>query len=176
MFLDLNKIEPGGTEFDTDLRLDPVQGPGKERYPVSGVHVRGRVVPREGAADFEAHLRARVDVPCSRCLVAVPWDIAGDVHLRLVREMPEPSGSEIGVEDEDAELFRVAEGRLVLEEVVQEQIYLELPLKPICSEECKGLCPECGADRNTTRCDCSEHVIDSRLAPLLELKKDPKVH
>lgn len=176
MFIDLNKIEPEGTVFDTDLGLDAVHGPGEERYPVSGAHIRGRVVPRQGGADFEAHVRARVDVPCSRCLAAVGWDLDGDVRLRLVREMPEPEGSEIGVEEEDAELFRVVDGRLELDEVVREQIHLQLPWKPICSEDCKGLCPECGADRNTTKCDCSERMIDPRLAPLLELKKDPKVH
>lgn len=176
MFIDLNKIEPDGAVFDTDLRLDSVQGPGEERYPVSGVHIRGRVVPRPGGADLEARARARVEVPCSRCLAPVGWEMDGDFRLRLVHEMPEPDGPEIGVEDDDAELFRVVDGRLELDEVVREQIHLQLPWKPICSEDCKGLCPECGADRNRASCDCSDRAIDPRLAPLLELKKDPKVH
>jgi uncharacterized protein len=55
--------------------------------------------------------------------------------------------------------------------MVTEQLYLGLPLKPICSPDCRGLCPSCGANRNTDPCDCADEPIDPRLAPLLRFRQ-----
>jgi uncharacterized protein len=52
--------------------------------------------------------------------------------------------------------------------LVEELLQLEIPLKPLCRPDCRGLCPRCGADRNTTPCDCREEG-DARLAKLKSL-------
>ena len=62
-------------------------------------------------------------------------------------------------------------GRAELDVIASEQIYLNLPLKPLCREDCQGLCPTCGANRNRLKCGCRSEELDPRLAPLLELKK-----
>ncbi len=56
-----------------------------------------------------------------------------------------------------------------LREPVMESILLELPVKVLCSEECKGLCPICGADRNVEECSCSIHEVDPRMQQLKRL-------
>jgi uncharacterized protein len=63
------------------------------------------------------------------------------------------------------------EGKIGLEDVASEQLYLNLPLKPICNPSCKGLCPTCGTNRNLGACDCTPEEIDPRLAPLLPFKR-----
>jgi uncharacterized protein len=70
-----------------------------------------------------------------------------------------------------ASLLVVPEGKIALEEVATEQLYLNLPLKPICSPACRGLCPACGVNRNTTSCACEGKDLDPRLAPLLQFRK-----
>ena len=65
----------------------------------------------------------------------------------------------------------VAAGDVDLVQVAREQIYLNLPLKSVCRDDCKGLCATCGANRNRIECACSGDQPDPRLAPLLELKK-----
>jgi uncharacterized protein len=98
--------------------------------------------------------------------------VATDVSLVLVPEDvgAEPAG-EAEVTDDDAALFACPEGKADLTALATEQIYLALPLKPLCSEACLGLCPQCGQNRNRAACDCQREAIDPRLAPLLQFKK-----
>ncbi len=62
---------------------------------------------------------------------------------------------------------------LDLNELLREQFYLALPMKPLCREGCLGLCPQCGADRNTTSCDCRTDWQDPRFAALKTLVDQP---
>jgi uncharacterized protein len=61
-----------------------------------------------------------------------------------------------------------------LNELLREQFYLTLPMKPLCSEDCKGICPQCGTNRNTAPCDCSPQWEDPRLAGLKTLLEKRK--
>ena len=63
------------------------------------------------------------------------------------------------------------EARNALNEVLREQFYLALPMKPLCREDCAGLCPRCGTNRNTGSCSCVTEPEDPRLAPLRGLKE-----
>lgn len=72
---------------------------------------------------------------------------------------------------EDAALFYCDRSRVDLREIAREQILLNLPLKPVCRSDCKGLCPTCGVNRNRIECSCRPDEIDPRLEPLLALKK-----
>ena len=58
-----------------------------------------------------------------------------------------------------------------LNELLREQFYLALPMKPLCSEGCKGICPQCGTNRNAANCDCSPQWEDPRMAGLKTLLK-----
>jgi len=172
MFLDLQKIPAEGLRFDEVLHLPPLTAGSGETLRARGVRLRGTAAPAGRGVDLQAHLDARLDLSCGRCLEAVPFQLSSEVALTLVPAAAEPGpGQEIEVTDEDAALFACPEGKADLESLVTEQIYLALPLKPLCSEGCKGLCPECGANRNRTQCDCQREVIDPRLAPLLQFRK-----
>ena len=76
------------------------------------------------------------------------------------------------LKDDDTEIgFFQGEG-LFLADVVKEQVLLALPLKVICQSDCRGLCPNCGANLNHEECRCETHATDPRLAPLARLKQD----
>jgi len=96
----------------------------------------------------EGKLKAELILSCSRCLQKynspVELDISEDV---LKSEM----------EDEE---------ELYLDEIVMDNIILSLPMKPLCSDNCKGICPECGQDLNEGECDCEVEALDPRLAKL----------
>jgi len=97
--------------------------------------------------------------------------VRSSFELILIADEPSAEGDdEQQVDDREALLFVAAEGRVELRDVVREQMYLNLPLKPLCRPDCRGLCPTCGADRNRLECGCRSEEIDDRLAPLLELK------
>ncbi len=56
-----------------------------------------------------------------------------------------------------------------LNDLLREQFYLALPMKPLCKNDCRGICPQCGANRNLTKCDCNPHIEDPRMAGLKTL-------
>ena len=76
------------------------------------------------------------------------------------------------VEEDDLETSYYRDDQIDLSELMREQFYLALPMKPLCREDCKGLCPQCGTNLNTGTCDCAPAWDDPRLAPLKQLKRE----
>jgi len=168
MFIDINTLGPEGLAFDRSLRLRQLEGPSRERVDEVEAHLSGSVVPDGAGADLTARVEATVPLQCSRCLETFPWKVKTDVALAVVKGAPEEAGA--GAPDQ-ASILVAPEGKIGLEELATEQLYLNLPLKPICSPDCRGLCPTCGVNRNLGSCDCAEETTDPRLAPLLRFRK-----
>ena len=172
MFIDLNTIGSEGISFTRSVRLRGLEGPSKESIPELDAHLTGTIVPRPGGGDLAATLAATVPLTCSRCLETFPWDVKTDFAWKVVRRDPDAGRGEHDDADDDEESILVApEGKIGLEEIAEEQLYLNLPLKPICRESCKGLCPACGTNRNLGACACATDDADPRLAPLLTFKR-----
>ena len=177
MFLDLNKIGPDGLRFERDLPFPALAGPWGDSIAVQGARLAGEVVKAPRGFALTARFEATVEVACSRCLEPFGIRIDTAMERRLVpveaasEGLPEPAARKEEEDDEDATRFDCPAGRADLLRMVEEQIYLELPLKPVCSEGCKGLCPQCGTNRNVTECGCRSESLDPRLAPLLGLRK-----
>jgi uncharacterized protein len=70
----------------------------------------------------------------------------------------------------DLEIFTYDENRLDLHEVIRQNLVASIPIKPLCREDCRGLCPACGINLNVEQCSCSVEKIDSRLAGLAALR------
>lgn len=171
MFIDINEIRHEGLSFDRPIALPDLSGPGEEKIVVTHATIAGEASRTERGVGLRARLEATVRLGCSRCTEPFEKPLAVEFYLTLV---PDTGGSQSGehrAEPEDATLFQVTGGKADLVAICCEQIYLNLPLKPICKEGCKGLCPHCGANRNSTDCGCAPEAIDPRLAPLLEFKK-----
>ena len=77
---------------------------------------------------------------------------------------------ELSVTTTEAEVSYYQGEGLLLEDAVREQVLLALPLKVICREDCRGLCPHCGKNLNTERCSCAEPVEDPRWSALKEIR------
>lgn len=118
---------------------------------------------------FDGHVASRVIGHCGRCLENFAFPLDADFSLVLVPRPPVSHGDgELSADELDVGFY---DGDLVdLTPVVREQIIVALPTRPLCSEECKGLCPTCGANRNTQTCDCATTTGDARLAALRNLK------
>jgi uncharacterized protein len=176
LLIEVGKIPPEG--MDVDEILEPatvhVQAeqsfalrPGGslrchlERADDQTVHVRG-------------HLRAALGLECGRCLE--PFAVSLDQELDLFY-LPHQEGEE-GEEEDEVELsdrdmvVAYYDGeRLDLGDMVREQFFLSVPLKPLCRQDCRGRCPSCGADRNQVNCGCpvAAEEPDPRLAGLKKL-------
>ena len=139
----------------------------------------------EGVAELELYtddthafavgeFKGHVTVACSRCVNPVQLPIEETLHVTFMpaAELPDDEAEgEDGVEvaADDLDVFPY-DGEIVdLEPLLREQFVLVVPYAPVCSEDCKGLCPQCGIDRNTATCAC-QPPIDPRLAALKALK------
>jgi uncharacterized protein len=124
--------------------------------------VRGYAVNYAGKIEIEYEASAKVDIQCSRCIENYIADVhASSVHT-FVRE-----GFQT---DEDQHIYTGDE--IDLTDIVLNEIAAELPMKPLCTTDCKGLCPDCGANNNQRPCGCKTEEIDSRLQVLQKLLED----
>jgi uncharacterized protein len=115
------------------------------------------------------NLSGRMELACSRCLEPFTAPAAIEFDLLLV---PGPVSADAKEElsPDDLDLDYYTGETVDLESIVREQIILMLPLKPLCEEACKGLCPHCGANLNRETCTCSTDAVDSPFARLAKLK------
>jgi len=110
-----------------------------------------------------------LELACSRCLepftfaVDLPFDVLYLPHAENTGE----GETEIGDDDLETGFYR--DEVIDLGQLMREQFYLALPMKPLCREACAGLCPQCGANLNQSRCDCQPGWVDPRLNALRAL-------
>jgi len=112
-----------------------------------------------------------VTLVCARCLRDFRHEV-GAHFTATYRYPPQAYPEEAQVKDQDLDLsyLEVDQGSLNLCNVILEQVFLNLPMKPLHDPGCKGLCSRCGADRNETACGCRQETIDPRLEALAGLK------
>jgi uncharacterized protein len=111
-------------------------------------------------------MRTELELPCSRCLepFRLAVDASFDQRFLPAAEMATEQEREVQEEDLDVSYYR--DDQIDLNELVREQFYLALPMKPLCVETCKGLCSQCGINLNTGTCTCDVRWEDPRLAAL----------
>ena len=134
-------------------------------------------VEKAGGGVFKVSgtVKARLELECGRCLEPFEIPVDSTFELRYVPATAETAAEperEIG--DDDLATTYYQEGSLDVIDLLREQFQLALPMKPLCSEACKGLCPECGTNLNRAQCDCTHTWEDPRLAALKGLLKPEK--
>jgi len=120
---------------------------------------------------IEGNIETIITTTCSRCLEITGFPIKTSFRYTLIpAERQFKEEQELSSEDLEYGFY---ENELIdLDAMLFEQIMLQIPMRVICKETCKGLCPHCGKDLNTTSCDCRTEFIDERLAVLKKLKKE----
>jgi uncharacterized protein len=105
---------------------------------------------------------------CDRCLS--PLSIPVEESFDLLYVPPLGTGEERELEENDLSLGFYQDGIINVDDLAREQIELALPMARLCNEDCRGLCPGCGANLNLGKCGCVEENLDARWAALRELK------
>jgi uncharacterized protein len=167
MLLDLNRLHGQREHFER--RFEPAAfDPPDEDYRVAVPVELSMDVEKAGANAFRVTGRAttRLELVCSRCVE--PFEIPVDAHfeLRYIPAVENAGEGEREIAEDDLTTAFYREGSLDVIDMLREQFQLALPMKPLCTEACRGLCPECGANLNRTDCGCTPKWEDPRLAPL----------
>lgn len=128
-------------------------------------------ISRDGTRTrVKGNIATVVSTECSRCLEPVAKDIDLEFEAVFVDAADEPTEDEIEVTVDELDESLITDDHIDMTEVVREQLILAMIEKVLCQEDCKGLCPQCGGNRNLIDCKCEENVIDPRWAALKNLK------
>jgi len=114
---------------------------------------------------FRGHVASRPIGHCARCLEDYEFELETDFNLVMMPKTPEA----IAGSAEDLDLSFYDGEEIDLSPAVREQLILALPTRPLCREDCRGLCSQCGANRNQVDCGCTQRPVDVRLAVLRNL-------
>jgi len=119
---------------------------------------------------FDGRVHGEATATCARCLTPFQLEIAQDFSV-VLRPEPRLTGEvELKAADLADSFYRGTE--VDVTRLVYEQVLLALPIRPLCDEECRGLCPQCGVNRNIGECSCTVDAGDPRLSVLRGLKID----
>jgi len=171
MYIEIKEIGPEGLVVDRDITYTlPAPRAGEDEVTVGPVKLSGELQKDGAEVAFSGDIETLARLTCSRCLE--PYRLPLDLHfdLRYTAE-PEAAGAgESRVDEHSITVVHYDGARIGLEDLLGEQILLGLPLKPLCRQDCGGLCPHCGTNRNALACGCStERGADPRLATLKKL-------
>lgn len=156
MIIRVGDLHPEGMQIDRQLHIGPL-GLGRDlAIDVSEARIDVHVTRHGEGLACTGRLHATALVPCSRCLDPYPMPVDRSFEVSyLPPPPPDPTEPELQIFRDDLDVsYLDPEGGLEVEQLAAEQIYLEIPLKPLCSAECRGLCPGCGANLNHESCTC----------------------
>jgi uncharacterized protein len=172
-----------------DLELHPVEF--KETFPAGSIDLGAdyrQIAPVEasGRADLveehhgkhkiiqdirvQGRLATLLESICARCLEPLTQVIEREFDLLYRPQGADAGRDEVSVTDAEAEISYYEGEGILLDDVVREQILLAVPLKLTCRDDCRGLCPHCGANRNLEQCSCAVTLEEPRWAALKEIR------
>lgn len=170
MLLDLTRYRQPITRFSRTLSPEHVAQEGDAYRIAAPVELEFDVHKDKAAFRLVGRVRTALELACSRCLEPFSLPIDSEFDLRYLPAAAMTTAVEHEIQDEDLETSYYQDDQIDLTELLREQFYLQLPMKPLCHEECRGLCPHCGTNLNTATCDCAARWDDPRLAPLRGLR------
>jgi uncharacterized protein len=108
---------------------------------------------------LDGECTAKLQLTCYRCLEKFDYEVEIEIHERLTNDS----------ENKDDEIILIDSGTLDITEILLNNIFISLPMKRLCSEDCKGLCQNCGTNLNISTCNCNKEDIDLRLTKLKDI-------
>ncbi|MBI3970294.1 MAG: DUF177 domain-containing protein [Chloroflexi bacterium] len=165
----LKELAGAAREYDVDAPPEALAPLVEEVRPVQRLlgHVRMMRTPRSIFA--RGRFRTRVEVECSRCLTEAEVPIEFEIDAEFYPLVDIETGHYLPEPEDDLGFTIDASHEIDLSEAVRQHILLEVPMQTICSESCKGLCPQCGVNQNEIECVCEEETVDPQMSRLREL-------
>jgi uncharacterized protein len=172
--IDLSHLPVEGLSIDRQVHLNAwkMKEPDWESRSdlVFDVFISGNQTKALVRGKFTAGITAR----CHRCLQSFDFDLSRNFKVTYLEPDAERfAREEVELSDSELEVSYMDKTYLPLHDMLREQIYLALPMKFLCSADCKGLCPHCGANLNEVECDCDRDQMDPRWASLKAIVNDP---
>src|SRR6476620_2891621 len=169
MRIELENLEGSKGDFAHVYQPDELNPVDERVNLIAPAAVNGKIRLAGNEVFVNGHVETRAQVECDRCLQPVKTPVNTDFALEVMNGSEYESGG--AAELTEAEMsVSVFDGEAIdVHEIVKEQIVLAVPTRMLCREDCKGICPQCGKDRNMGECNCVTNDIDPRWAALKDL-------
>lgn len=152
------KLDKEQMLLDHSFSMESVDVDGFKPF-ISPITVKGSISSHASSVELVADINYDFSMPCNRCMEEFSSHKTLTVKHLLVKKLCDAYDDRyVEVEDE-----------LDLEELIYSDIILDLPIKYICKDDCRGICPQCGANLNIDNCNCNKSEIDPRLEALKAL-------
>ena len=166
-----SELSPHGSQFE----LREIEGLEDEQdFRVNGPVDAVCALRRKGEdkVELRGSLRANLTLVCDRCLAEYDHAVLTEMQVLLETRVDDPWRlKELECTSADLDAILLDEPVVDLDDILRQQVYLALPVKNLCAEQCRGLCPGCGVNLNTTACSCGAGAVESPFAVLNHLQQ-----
>jgi uncharacterized protein len=173
MFLSVKELELRKVRFDEAFEPGVIDFSGEDLEQATPLRATGKAELLDHS-DGEIHLEGKYTVEmgavCDRCLSRARFPLSASFDLWYRPAAQIARDEEVAIDEDEVELGFYEGGGILLEDVLREQVLLALPMQRVCQDSCKGICPECGKNRNEGECGCSPVAVDDRWSALRNLK------
>lgn len=166
--LDKVGIEP--TTWQETLEIDAASLDRADLVGLSKIDWSGSIRLEESGFLLEARAKYDQKILCDRCLEPIIDPVSSELKLLVLNREPDAIEGEIELDSADLEVLYCPGEILDTRNILREQVELNIPMRALCRDDCRGLCPHCGQNRNETSCDC-EAPIDPRWEVLRGLEE-----
>lgn len=158
----LIKAEAAEQELHIELPDKSFNDGSEDIVILEPVVFNGKLSLLENVFFLDGKCTFKLQLTCYRCLEKFNYDLKIDIHEKLTNDS----------ENKDDELILIDNGSLDITEILLNNIFVSLPMKRLCSKNCKGLCQYCGTNLNISTCNCDKEDIDPRLSKLKMFSTD----
>ena len=178
MLIRVEEIKPEGLVLDLEElpeafpALIEMNEDGNARFQ-GPIQIHLRIFRVQQMVEVEGRVSTMATFSCSRCLAKFDFPIEEEFACTFTRQLPEvydEDNEEAELQAEDLGLILYEGDHIDLTEEIQEQVIMGLPVQPLCSEDCKGLCPTCGVDLNQDLCSCDRSEFSIKFSALKDFK------
>ena len=170
MLLNLSKIRTAQERYEKVYRPEAF-ATGDDSFKVAApVTLAFDIFKDKAQFRLVGRVQTVLELACDRCLTPFTLPVDATFDLRYQPRADNVGEGELKIEEDDLTTAFYDNQTIDLGQLMREQFYLSLPMKPLCLEDCRGLCPFCGTNLNRGSCDCKREWEDPRLAVLKTLK------
>jgi uncharacterized protein len=169
VFLSIRELEVRKRRFDLEFPAGEIDFGDDQLKQAGALHTEGEAELLNntlGEIRVRGRLAVEMEAACDRCLepVRIPLSSEFDLFYRPAPGCDTPH--DLAIDEGEAEIGFYEGAGIELSEILREYILLSLPMQRICREQCLGICPHCGQNRNSGACRCAPQNVDDRWAAL----------
>lgn len=172
-FVDLKDLSNAKISFESSFEPGIIDFSGDNIAQIGTFDWAASAERAGGEIRIAGSLKTTMELMCSRCLEPARYEISKpfDLFFRQRDEQMFDEDEEVALTEFETRTAFFTGTRLAIGDILHEQILLALPMKALCRVDCKGLCPTCGTNLNSSTCNCPKEQFSPHMGTLLELKR-----